>query len=308
MPVDEQVRLFLQNLAAQNLPELSTLSITEARARTNSPNNTEPLTTLSIQDKSFSYDAITLKIRIYTPLSTGPFPGLLYFHGGGFALGSIDGSDHTCQTLAHNTQSVVISVEYRLAPEHPFPAATEDAYAATCWVVKHAKELHIIPDQIGVAGTSAGATLATVVCLMARDRQGPQLHFQLLLYPVTSMDFDTPSHKELGQGYLITHNDMRWFCDMYLLDPSHKHNPYAVPLYSPNLSHLPRALLVTAEYDPLRDEGAAYAERLTQAGVKVDYRCYSGLIHGFIGMHKQFTHANIAWQEICQLTQQYMQM
>jgi acetyl esterase len=209
---------------------------------------------------------------------------LVYFHGGGWVVGTLDTHDTCCRALAVGAGCAVVSVDYRLAPEHKFPAAAEDAYAATCWVAEKGESLGVDPARIAVGGDSAGGNLATVVCLMARDRRGPELCHQLLVYPVTNYSFDTPSYRENADGYYLTHEKMVYFWNQYLPDEASGRNPYASPLQAPDLGDLPPALIITAGYDPLRDEGEAYANRLRSAGVTVRLSCYESMIHGFLIM------------------------
>jgi acetyl esterase len=238
-------------------------------------------------------------VRIYTPAGDGPRPGLLFFHGGGFVVCSLDSHDATCRELANGADCVVVSVDYRLAPEAKFPAAPEDCYAATEWVHREAKQLGIDPNRIAVAGDSAGGNLAAVVAIMSRDRGGPSLAHQLLIYPVTDHRFDTTSYKDNGSGYFLTESMMRWFWHHYLESESHGENPLASPLRSRDLSGLPSATVLTAEFDPLRDEGRAYAKRLQEHGIATSQLDYPGVFHGFFGMTAQIPRARQAVDEAC---------
>jgi acetyl esterase len=211
-------------------------------------------------------------------------PVVVFLHGGGWVIGSVDTHDALCQQLAVQVPALVVSVDYRLAPEHPFPAGLEDGLAATAWVSKHARELGADPDRLAVAGDSAGGNMSAVISRRARDSGGPPIIFQLLLYPPTDLANSYPSHKENGEGYLLTSEMMDWFADHYLGDRDRR-DPDISPLYAQNLSELPPALVVTAEFDPLRDEGEVYAERLRGAGVDVRLVRYDGMIHGFLQMN-----------------------
>ncbi len=233
-----------------------------------------------VQDRSIPGPGGQVPIRVYTPEGRQPLPVLVYFHGGAFTMGSINTEDPLCRALANGAGCIVVSVEYRLAPEHKFPAGVEDCYAATSWVAGHAAELGGDAARLAVGGSSAGGNLAAVVALMARDRGGPELIFQLLLYPVTNCAFDTRSYLENGDGYMLTRESMMWHWDLYLGSRSEGHHPYASPLRADDLSGLPPALVVTAEYDPLRDEGEAYALRLKEAGVSAACKRFDGLLHG----------------------------
>ncbi|HUH36613.1 MAG TPA: alpha/beta hydrolase [Spongiibacteraceae bacterium] len=225
-----------------------------------------------------------IPLRIYTPAGTGPFPLLMFFHGGGFVICDLDSHDSTCRALCNEAQAVVVSVDYRLAPEHPYPAAPEDCFAATLWAAEHAASLHADSARLGVAGDSAGGCLAAVVAQMARDRNALSIGFQGLIYPVTHYAFDTASYRENGEGYFLTEASMRWFWDQYLQTPAAGAEAYASPLRAASLRGLPAAAVLTAGYDPLRDEGRAYADALRAAGVDVDYRCFDSQFHGFAGM------------------------
>jgi acetyl esterase/lipase len=235
-----------------------------------------------------------IPVRLYRPESKGALPGLVYFHGGGFVLCNLESHDGVCRSLANAAGCAVVSVDYRLAPEHPFPAAHEDCYAATRFVAERGRELGIDSARIAVGGDSAGGNLTAVVSQMARDRRGPRLRFQLLVYPVTDASFDTPSYRENAEGYFLTTNMMKWFWGKYLADPADAANPYASPLRAKDLTGLPPGLCITAEFDPLRDEGEAYAARLRQAGVDVTAKRYDGMFHGFFGMAAMLDQAKTA--------------
>ncbi|MEN8159131.1 MAG: alpha/beta hydrolase, partial [Myxococcota bacterium] len=211
-------------------------------------------------------------------------PALVYFHGGGWVIGSIDTHDGSCRDLANRIGCVVVSVDYRLAPENPYPAAAEDCYAATKWVSENAAAVGVDPGRIAIGGDSAGGNLTAAVALMARDRGAPALRHQLLVYPVTDADFSRPSYRENAEGYLLTTKAMEWFWGHYVPDPARRQDAYAAPLRAPDLSGLPPAFVLTAEYDPLRDEGEALAARLEQAGVPTRLTRYEGAIHGFFAM------------------------
>jgi acetyl esterase/lipase len=229
-------------------------------------------------------------IRLYASEQGGVRPALIYFHGGGYVLGNLDTHDAVCRALAKESGAVVIAVDYRLSPESKFPAAVEDAYAATVWTAANAGRLGINSRRIAVGGDSAGAALATVVAKRCRDAGGPALAAQVLFYPVTDMSsFETGSYRELGEGYFLTRSSMQWFTGLYLASADDARNPEVSPLLAPDLSGLPPALVITAEFDPLRDEGEAYAQRLQQAGVPVTVTRYPGMIHAFISMRGVIT-------------------
>jgi acetyl esterase len=235
----------------------------------------------------------SIPARIYRP-GEDPTGILVYFHGGGWVIGSIVSAHGVCATLAERSGCVVASIDYRLAPEHVFPAAVEDAWAATCWIAEHAAELGG-NGRLAVGGDSAGGNLTAVVTMRARE-QGLPLEFQLLVYPVTDADLDTGSYRENAEGYWLTRDAMAWFWDQYVPTEDRFH-PEASPLRAEDLSGLPPALVITAEYDPLRDEGEAYAKRLTEAGVDVTLSRYDGLPHGFFRLPAKIDRSNDALRE-----------
>ncbi len=221
--------------------------------------------------------------RVYWPAGREgpggtPLPLIVFFHGGGFVLCDLDTHDAFCRNLTNMADAVVLSVDYRLAPETPYPGGLEDAYAATVWAFEHAAELGGDSQRLAVAGDSSGGNFAAAVALMARDRGGPPIVFQFLIYPVTDQNFDTTSYRENGDGYFTTATHMRWYCEQYGGDPA---DPLVSPLRAADLSGLPPARVITAEFDPLRDEGEAYARRLSESGVEASVRRFDGMFHGF---------------------------
>lgn len=239
-----------------------------------------------VEDRAIPGPAGDLPVRIYTPVAAGgTCPALVYFHGGGWVIGDLDTHDALCRTLANEAGCKVIAVDYRLAPEHPFPAAFDDAYAAVKWVEANSSEIGIDPNRIAVAGDSAGGNLAAAVCLKAKADKGLEIAFQLLIYPVTDVPGGTQSYKDFAEGYFLEAEGMGWFWNHYVLsgggDPA---DPLAAPLRAPSLAGLPPAYVVTAGFDVLRDEGKAYAEALKKAGVEVEYVNYEGMIHGFFNL------------------------
>jgi acetyl esterase len=281
------------------LPDFGSVDLALLRAgmtsQVLSPGAPEPVGKLV--DRRIPGPAGDIPVRIYTPKGRGPFPVLVYFHGGGFVLCNLDTHDGTCRSLANGAGAVVVSVDYRLAPEHRFPAAPEDCYAAAQWVSRNAAEIGADPTRIAVGGDSAGGNLAAVVALMARDRGAPPLRFQLLIYPVTDFAFDTASYRDNAEGYFLTTGMMKWFWSQYLADPAAGAQAYASPLRARDLRGLPPALCITAGYDPLRDEGEAYACRLADAGVAATTSRYDGMFHGFFGMQAQLDAAKRAVAE-----------
>jgi acetyl esterase len=290
MPLDPQAEAYLAEMAALNEPPLYTLTPEVMRqliqmeidSGVRSSGEIEPIA--HVENRTISGPAGEMPIRIYTPEGTGPFPVLVFFHGGGWVICNLDTHDGTCRSLANGAPCIVVSVDYRLAPEHKFPAAPEDCYAATRWVAEHVAQFNGDPLRLAVGGDSAGGNLAAVISQMARDKGGPALSFQLLIYPATDFTADTLSKKENGDGYFLTEKDMTWFTNHYLNSEEDKQNPLASPLLAANLSGLPPALVITAEYDPLRDEGAMYGQKLKEAGIPVTITRYDGMIHGFVGM------------------------
>jgi acetyl esterase len=251
----------------------------------------------AVKDLEVPGPAGQVPVRVYRPSEQPDLPVLVYFHGGGWAICSIETHDVTCRELANGAGCVVVSVGYRLAPEHRFPAAPEDCYAALGWAARHAASLGGDPGRIAVGGDSAGGNLAAVVALLARERGGPRLRHQLLVYPVTDHAFDTSSYRENAEGPLLTQEMMRGFWDLYLAREEDGRHPHASPLRAQDLSGLPPAHVITAEYDPLRDEGEAYARRLAAAGVPVVQRRYDGMIHGFFGFTAMIDRAGEAVAE-----------
>jgi acetyl esterase len=226
-----------------------------------------------------------IPVRIYRRMGRPePVPAIVYLHGGGWVVGDLDSHDGTCRLLAHESECVVVAVDYRLAPEHPFPAAVDDAVAAYRWVHDHATELSVEPGRVGVMGDSAGGNLAAVVAQVTRDTDVPAPTAQCLVYPATDALMREPSHDIFATGFFLTKANMEWYRARYLPDPADWDSPLASPIEAGDLSGVCPALIVTAGFDPLRDEGRAYADRLTEAGVPVRYRSYDDMVHGFFGM------------------------
>ncbi|MCI2417615.1 alpha/beta hydrolase [Saccharopolyspora sp. K220] len=227
---------------------------------------------------------VEIPVRIYWPSVDGdPLPVVVFFHGGGWVLGDLESHDGTARALANGSGAIVIAVHYRLAPEHRYPAAAEDCYAATRWAAEHAAELGGDPTRLAVAGDSAGGNLAAVTALLAAERGGPQLTFQLLIYPVTDHDFTNESYLDSAPDCLLTKGHMVWFWDQYVPDVADRNQPYASPLRAEDLAGLPPAHVLTVGRDPLRTEGQRYAERLQEAGVPTTVQHCPGLFHGFAG-------------------------
>jgi acetyl esterase len=240
-----------------------------------------------------------IPIRVYTPKGKAPFPVLVYFHGGGWVIGNLDTHDSLCRSLANNAGCVVVSVGYRLSPENKFPAAVNDAYTATQWTANNGSRIQGDATRIAVAGDSSGGTLAAAVALMARDKGGLALVYQVLIYPALNLaSFDTASYHDYGTGYMLTTTEMEWYRGHYLARQEDAQNPYASPLLASDFGKLPQALIITGEMDVLTSEGEAYANRLRQAGVVVRYHCYEGMIHPFLSLRAVVSRAGDAVAEI----------
>ncbi len=225
-----------------------------------------------------------IPVRVYAPEGEGPFPVLVYFHGGGFVLCDIDTYDSICRALTNAAGCITVSIDYRLAPEHKFPAAVDDCYAAAEWVALNAEAMGGDPSRIAVGGDSAGGNLAAVVALISGERGTPPLSFQLLIYPTTDFALDTPSRRQYSEGYFLTRSMMVWFRNHYLAEEDDAMSHYASPLRAGVIKDPPPALIITAEFDPLRDEGEAYGEKLREAGGDVRISRYDGMIHAFFCM------------------------
>lgn len=288
MPVNAQTRAFIELMSEgekQPLEEREPAEVREEVEQTAADIAPEPEAVAQIENRTIPGPAGEIPIRIYRPEGTEPLPILVYFHGGGWVLGSLEVADPICRSLANRARCLVVSVAYRLAPEHKFPAAPEDAYAATQWVADNAAAIGG-SGAIAVAGDSAGGNLAAVVALMARDKGGPSLAYQVLFYPITDYGFDTKSYEQYAEGYLLSKADMVWFWNCYLAFPEDGDRPYASPLLAKDPSNLPPALIITAEYDVLRDEGEMYGDLLIAAGVCAKNTRYRGTIHGFVSAAK----------------------
>ncbi|MCG6203497.1 alpha/beta hydrolase [Rhodopseudomonas sp. HC1] len=286
-------------------PAYEDLSADEARAyylAARVVSNPEPRELASVQSVAIPGPAGDIPARIYTPKTlrqdNGLAPALVFFHGGGWVIGNLDTHDVVCRAIADEGQLIVISVDYRLAPEHKFPAAVDDAIAATRWIADNARKLGIDAEEISVGGDSAGGNLAAVVAIDARDHGGPMLAGQVLIYPATDFAMSHPSHSEPETSVLLTHSVIRWFRDHYLGGSHDAEDWRASPARVETLAGLPPAFVITAGADPLRDEGDEYARRLEDAGVPVKHRTYPGQFHGFFTMGKLLQQANVAVSEI----------
>lgn len=300
MPVDPQIQALLDLRA--KLPPLHTLSVADARvqmAARDIPGLRKPAVA-SVVNRDMQGPGGSLGLRIYTPDGQGPFPLMVFFHGSGFVVCSLDTHDAMCRNLCAGAGCVVVSVDYRLAPEHKFPAAPDDCLAATRWVADNASALNGLGRKIMVAGDSAGGNLAAVTALRVRDEGGPKLCGQMLIYPVTDYFVPgTPSMTENAEGYGLTRDGMIWFWNHYVRSPADGVHPHASPLRASTLAGLPPALVATAEYDPLRDEGEYYAQALAKAGVAVDMKRWPGMNHGFFFFPGIVDASGAAMDEAC---------
>ncbi|PWT98532.1 MAG: hypothetical protein C5B51_28980 [Terriglobia bacterium] len=296
-----EARLLLDTIEMQGAPPIQTLPPEVARKNVREAGyrmTPEPQPLERVEDRSILGPAGPIPIRIYASENGGVRPGLVYFHGGGWVIGDLDTHDAPCRAIARLSGAVIVAIDYRLAPEHKFPAALEDCETATRWVCSHAVELGIDPHRIAVGGDSAGGNMAAVVAIHCRDTGGPALASQLLIYPVTDLSsFDTPSHREFAEDHYLTRETMNYFTGHYFGKPEDGAHPDASPLLVRDLRNLPPAFVLTAECDPLRDEGEAYARRLEEAGVPITCTRYAGMFHPFFSM-PVLTEARRAYQEI----------
>lgn len=291
MPVDPQIQALLSAMTAMNIQSLSQGTPDAARQalRFMTVDMRQPHTVIPVKETvDLTIDAPhgSMPARVYRPDRAGAVPTVVFFHGGGFVIGDIETHDNQCRAVCRGTDAVVLSVDYRLAPEAPWPAAVDDCYAAVCWAADHVEELGGDRDRLAVAGDSAGGNLSAVVTHLARDAGRPSLVAQLLLYPAVDMDADAEAYSsriENAEGYFLTADDMQWFRAHYLGAAENWRDPRLSPLHGTHTGLAP-AVIATAEFDPLRDEAEAYAGALRSAGVHVDAQRYDGMVHGFFDM------------------------
>jgi acetyl esterase len=285
MSLDRHVKALLDQMASIGAPKLWELGPQAARAAMRmSIFRTNDVGIGAIADRIFPGPGGDVGLRVYTPLGPAAplLPGLVFFHGGGFVLGDLESHDGLCRTISNESGCRVVSVDYRLAPEHPFPAAVEDCFAAVQWVAANAADLGIDAARIALGGDSAGGNLAAVAAVLAKKAGGPKIAFQLLIYPVAQLGgAETASMRENAKGYFLEKASMEWFTRLYCPEASQRSDPRLSPLLARDVTGLPPAYVVTAGFDPLRDEGKAYADKLDAAGVPVTYVNYPGMIHGF---------------------------
>lgn len=298
--IDPEARVYLDWMQALGLPPLAEQGPEEARrlSRMRVPmlaGEPEPLE--RVDDISIPGQVGSIPGRLYAPVRGQTLPALLYMHGGGWVVGDLDSHDSFCRALARRAGCLVLSIDYRLAPEHRFPAAVDDAWAGLEWLHENASSIGADPDRLAVVGDSSGGNLAAVVARRAHERGGPALAAQVLIYPVTNFDFDTPSYSAAATGYGLTRDSMRWYWEQYLADPHQGSSPDASPLRAGGLSGLAPALVITCELDPLASEGSAYAAALHSAGVRVEHIHEADMIHGYIRMAGAIGRARKSWDD-----------
>ena len=295
-----QTRALLDFIEQKKIPPTHTLSVADARAYYSdrrSVTQPAPPAVALVRELEVNGPHGPIPMRLYRPMGSSAsslLPVLVYYHGGGWVIGDLDTHDSLCRALCNESGCALVSVDYRLGPEHRFPAAVNDALAATRWVRKQAADLKLDASRLAVGGDSAGGNLAAVIAIAARDSGDLPIAFQLLIYPATDQHRTSPSHTSNGEGYLLTRDTMDYFSGHYITDPAQYTDWRSSPLLHTDLAKLPPALVLTAGYDPLRDEGAAYAEALTAAGNRASYVCFERQIHGFITMGKVLDEANTA--------------
>lgn len=296
--VDPQVQALLDMMDQQGVPPTHSLSVEEARERLKALFETEDPTPVEggVDDFEIEGPGGAIPIRAYDPGGEGPHPVLVFYHGGGWTLGDIEAYDEVCRALTNRAEVMVLSVDYRLAPEHEFPAAVADAYAALEWAAEYAGELGGDPDRLAVGGDSAGGNLSAAVTLLARDEDGPAIDHQLLIYPaVASPDLhEFDSVEQNAEGYFLERESVAWFYGKYAPDRLDRRNEYLAPLLAGDYEGLPPATVVTAGFDPLRDEGMAYADQLEADGVPVTHRNFDAMIHGFVSLREMVDRADEA--------------
>jgi len=307
--LDEQVKLFIMDLAKNESVPLSLQKPDEVRK------NSSILNWILKKEEAFKIQNIsiigkngTIPLRIYSPKGNGPFPVIIYFHGGGWVFGTLDEADHICNAFSNEIPAIVVSVDYRLSPEYKCPIAIEDGYDALLWTEKTIRNHKGNANHIAVVGESAGANIATVISQISRDKKGPKIAYQLLICPVTNLtSFDSDSYTKFGNGIWLSKKNMEYYTDQYLRNRIQAEDPYISPLLTYSLKNLPPAHIITAEFDVLRDDGEEYAKRLSEAGNVVTHKRYSGMIHSFIILNKVINRANDAIDDCISLLQTNLQ-
>lgn len=305
MALNPEIKKIITEYYQSGFPAYSSLTPSELRrefnARFKAKKKLSSISLAKIESINIAVSNHTIKLRIYYPSFAQNMPALMYFHGGGFVIrDDMDIYDGTCRLIAQQMGCVVIAVDFRLAPEHPFPAAIEDCYDATYWVAAHSHQLSIDKNYLGVWGESCGGNLSTITATLARDRQGPNLKCQIIISPMLDINFNRISYLQYAEGYILTRDTMQWFWRHYLVNETDKINSYAIPVLTKDLSNLPPALVVTTECDVLKDEGEFYSQQLKQAAVNTIYCSYPSLIHGFFDLYNKAEIAKTACQDIFQ--------
>ncbi len=301
MPLDPQVEKVLEQSKAAGRSAFNWMDHLKAREMLDRMLLTSdmPPKVGNVEDRGIPCPWGTLPLRVYTPAGAGPFPVLVYYHGGGWVTNSIETHDSLCRHITRLSECVVISVEYRRPPEHKFPEPVQDAYTAMQWAFNNAYSLNSDPNRLAVGGDSSGGNMAAVVCLLSRDRGGPDIKHQLLIYPV--LDYYLPgteTYKLFGAGYILDRDLLIWCWNHYLKSNEDINNPYICPLRAASFANLPPAFIITAEYDPLREEGEHFAQKLAQSGVKVRLSRYKGMVHGFVLHWRMYDKAMVCLEEI----------
>ncbi|HEV2216532.1 MAG TPA: alpha/beta hydrolase [Candidatus Dormibacteraeota bacterium] len=305
--IDPDAQRYLDETAALDLPSLAVQGPVEARRHNHdrAPSLAGAVEEVAlVRNGRLPGPAGELHYRLYSPLPDEKLPALLYLHGGGWVYGDIDTHDSVCRGLARRADCAVLSLDYRLAPENPFPAAVEDAWAGLEWLHQHARDIGGDPDRLAVAGDSAGGNLSAVLALRARDRGGPRITAQVLIYPVTDCDFNTTSYREKATGYGLTSESMFWFWDNYVAEPARRTDPDASPMRATDHRGLAPALIITCELDPLASEGVAYADLLERSGVSVEHIHELGMIHGYIRMAGVTSRTRKSWDDCARFLRQ----
>lgn len=297
--MDAQTRLFLEQANSSNEPELDTVSIEEERRKLAQSILPSPIQSLSISDYKILSSEMQIPLRIYVPEGKGLFPVYVTMHGGGWVFGSLDSHDAFCRSISDQAQVIVVSIDYRLAPEHKYPAAFNDCYEAVSWVARNIQDWGGDASKLMIGGISAGGNLAAAVTLKAKERKFPTIKAQVLICPVMQYSFDTSSYQKYADGYFLTKKDMEFFWDQYLEKVEDGRQIYASPLLAPNLSELPATLIVLATFDPLYDEGNAYGKKMEAADVSVTIKKYP-TYHGFMSKINEFDISKKAVTDICE--------
>jgi len=307
--MDPEARAYLDWMQSLGLPPLAEQGPQEARRlnRMRVPMLAgEPEPVARIEDLRVPGPQGPIGGRIYAPVREESLPALLYMHGGGWVVGDIDSHDSVCRALAGRAGCMVLSLDYRMAPEHRFPAAIDDSWAGLVWLHENAAAIGADPDRLAVGGDSSGGNLAAVVARWARERGGPRIAAQVLIYPVTNYDLDTPSYRTMGTGYGLTRESMRWYWEQYLADPGDGASPDASPLRASDLTGLAPALVITCELDPLASEGSAYAAALGAAGGLVEHIHEPNMIHGYLRMAGVISRARKSWDDCARFLRRHL--